>query len=218
MPSLFVTSCPSFLALLEGFCVSLPGRSPSEAEIVPSETIPEPYRRLLVHLNDMTSTLTKYHGEGIKLRVLEREVTDATLARHIVLETAETRRPVEYGAIRINLAALEGTARNEVLECRRPLGGILNAHGVPYECCPGGFFRVRSNELIDRVFQLDEPQWLYGRCNCLKETWGPKIAEVVEILPPGLPPGQVRTREETTSVVYRDPAGASRSTPRKIAK
>ncbi|MHC4403846.1 MAG: hypothetical protein ACYTG0_29670, partial [Planctomycetota bacterium] len=28
----------------------------------------------------------------------------------------------------------------------------------------------------------------------------------------------LRTRKETTSVVYRDPAGASRSTPRKIAK
>lgn len=176
--------CPKFLGLLHRFYAAHAEQPPLEAALLPPDEIPAPYRGLLVHRSDMTSTLQRHHGETVVLRVLDRKVADGELARHIVLEGARTRRPVEYGAARIRLDALDEGARREVLECRVPLGGILARHGVAFGCCPGGYFRVRSNALIERALGLARPEWLYGRCNCLADGDGATIAEVVEILPP----------------------------------
>lgn len=177
------THCPKFLALLAEFYAALPDEPPTDALLIDPQTMPQPQRRLLFHTRDMTSTLSAFHGEPVVLRVLHRVLEPGTLARHIVLETERTGRPVEYGAIRIQLRALPEDARNEVIECRKPLGGILNQHGVAYACCPGGFFAVRPNELMRHALRLERPRVLYGRCNCLSGASGEPIAEVVEILP-----------------------------------
>lgn len=182
--TLALLTCPKFLALLDRFYAGMPRRLPLEASLVAADDVPPPYRGLLVHRNDMTSTLQRHHGEKVALKVLERAVTDGCLERHIVLEGERTRRPLEYGAARIELGHLSEEARQQVLDCREPLGSILSTHRMVYECCPGGFFRIRSNELIGRVLQLDRPQWLFGRCNCLSDASGRTIAEVVEVLPP----------------------------------
>jgi hypothetical protein len=184
------SACPTLLSLLDDFYQAVPGHCLPDASVVDGGDIPEPYRRLLVHNSDMTSTLEKYHGEKIALRVLERKLTSDWLARHIVLEGMDSGRPVEYGAIRINLGALDHEVQEQVFECRDPLGGILNQHGVQYGSCPGAFFRVHSSELMNRVLGLDRPRWLYGRCNCLADLSGRTIAEVVEVLPPMAAPGR----------------------------
>ncbi len=181
--ALFVTTCPKFLGLLRQFYDRLPEQPPTDAELIEPEEVPQPHRSLLVHCNDMTPTLEGYHGEKIVLRVLQRSVTEESLSRHIVLEGLRTGKPVEYGAIRIDLGPLDEDSRRQVLECRVPLGSILNSHGVAHASCPGGFFRVRPNALIRRVLSLNGTPWLYGRCNCLSDSQGRMIAEVVEILP-----------------------------------
>lgn len=180
---LFVTTCPKFLSLLGSFYEALPESLPLNAELLDPGTIPEPYRGLLVHRSDMTSTLQRYHGEDVELRVLQKFSTGNLFCRHIVLEGTCSGRPVEYGAIRIRLDALNAPARRRVLECKIPLGGILKTCGIAHQSCPGGFFRVQSNELMNEVLELNGPQWLYGRCNCLSNASGETIAEVIEILP-----------------------------------
>jgi chorismate-pyruvate lyase len=182
-PTPLVRSCPTFLNLLGQFYAALPEPLSLEAVLVAPAVIPEPYRRLLVHANDMTSTLERFYGEQVELSVLHRWVDDDILSRHIVLIGAQSRRPVEYGAIRIHLPAMDETARQKVLECRLPLGGILKSQGVAHKGCPGGFFTVQANDLIRRALQLQGQPWLYGRCNCLSNAAGRTIAEVVEILP-----------------------------------
>jgi hypothetical protein len=179
-----IGQCSRLLTVLNRFYDGVPDRAPLAVELLDGASVPEPYRSLLVHQRDMTSTLAKYHGEAMHLRVLERTIGPSELDRHIVLETAESRRPVEYGAIRIHLRNLEAPLREEVIACRDPLGAILNRHGVFYGSCPGGFFQVRSGDLINKLFRLDRPWTLYGRCNCLSNGRGADIAEVVEILPP----------------------------------
>lgn len=180
----FLTTCPKIFGLLNHFYRTDPEQPPLEAHLLDPAELPEPYRRLLVHQSDMTSTLARYHEDEITLRVLERVLTPGSLSRHSVLVGRREGRPVEYGAIQISLDTLDEEARAKVIAGREPLGGILNARGIRYESCPGGFYRVRSNEVIDRVFALAGPQWLYGRCNCLTDLSGRTIAEVVEILPP----------------------------------
>ncbi len=179
-----VISCRTLLGLLNEFYEDLPDPPPLEAAVVDPADIPQPQRRLLVHYRDMTSTLQNHFGEPIALRVLDRKLDHDYYSRHIVLETAGTLRPAEYGAIRVHLPSLDESARAELLEGRTPMGEILNGRGLTYRCCPGAFFRLFSNALIDQSLRLETPQWLFGRCNCLAGEQGRTIAEVIEILPP----------------------------------
>ncbi len=182
--SLQVSACPRLIDLLQEFYPGEKEISPFETMAVAAELLPEPERSLLVHDRDMTSTLTRFHGDQLRLDVLQRRLHDDHLDRHIVLRTVSDHRPVEYGAIRIRLDGFDDAVREKILECVQPLGGILNEHKVGYKCCPGGFFKIRATDLMADVLELSEPTWLYGRCNCLSAVSGNLIAEVVEILPP----------------------------------
>lgn len=182
--SLLVSACPRLIGLLQEFYPGDPGLAPFEMMTIAADLVPEPERLLLVHDRDMTSTLTRFYGDELRLDVLERRLHDDHLARHIVLRTVSEHRPVEYGAIRIRFDGLDDDVRVKILEGVRPLGGILNEHNVGYKSCPGGFFKIRATDLMADVLELSEPAWLYGRCNCLSAAGGKNIAEVVEILPP----------------------------------
>jgi len=177
-------SCDHFLALLGEFYETLPEPPAIEVQFVPTESIPQPQRGLLVHFSDMTSTLTRHYGESLALKVLQRHQGPQWYRRHIILETVASRRPVEYGAMRILLPLLSEAARLEVLAARSPLGAVLARHQIAYRHCPGGFFKIRSNRLIERSLALPSPQWLYGRCNCMSDSVGRVVAEVIEVLPP----------------------------------
>lgn len=180
-------SCSKSLELLSLFLHGDRKGNAVDMEMIGPEQVPEPYHRLLVHERDMTSTLTDFHGEGVWLGVLEQRVTGGEVLRHVVLRGKRTGRPLEYGAIRIRLDPLTDPARREVLRSEVPLGGILNAMGITYRSCPGGFLRARPQEEIAQWLDLNasqQCQWLYGRCNCLSRGEGGTIAEVVEILPP----------------------------------
>jgi len=77
-------------------------------------------------------------------------------------------------------------ARAEVLKGAESFGGILNALGMPYRSCPGGFLRIRAEKRFADALRFSEgnwPDWLYGRCNCLARDEIGTLAEVIEILP-----------------------------------
>jgi hypothetical protein len=177
-------SCDHYLGLLRDFYESHPERPAIDLSFTSPDTLPQPQRSLLVHYSDMTSTLSRHYGESLVLRVLDRHQGPQWYRRHIVLETATSRRPVEYGAMRVLLPILSEAARAEVLEAKLPLGSILVRHGLNYRHCPGGFFSVHTNHLIEQALKLSWPQWLYGRCNCMSDEVGRVVAEVIEILPP----------------------------------
>ena len=157
---------------------------PLAQEEVGGARMPEPYRSLLVHDGDMTSTLETFHGEAIDLRLLDRRRTACALLRKVVLVGRESGRPLEFGAIRIDLHAFEPEARWRILQGRLPLGAILARHRVSYTSSPRLFFRLESDERIERKLELTEPATLYGRQNVLSDPAGRPLAEVVEILPP----------------------------------
>jgi hypothetical protein len=177
-------SCDKYLDLLRGFYKLMPDRPSLDPTFVSPESLPQPQRSLLVHYSDMTSTLTRHHGEAIMLRLLDRHEGPQWYRRHIVLETATSHRAVEYGAMRVLLPLLSEAARAEVLEAKLPLGAILARHRLNYRHCPGGFFRIHTNHLIEQALKISWPQWLYGRCNCMSDEVGRVVAEVIEILPP----------------------------------
>jgi chorismate-pyruvate lyase len=155
-----------------------------EVEAVAAERVPEPCRGLLVHREDMTPTLERHHGCAIHIRVLRREQRGDHYYREVVLLRDDNDQPVEFGAIRINLALFPPAARREILEERLPLGHILGGHAIPHFNRPKAFLRVVADDVINRALGLTGPNVLYGRRNTHLDPQGRPLAEIVEILPP----------------------------------
>lgn len=160
------------------------GDSMPAVEPVDAALVPPPYRDLLVHDRDMTTTLEDRFGGPISLRLLEVRRDGSWLRRQVVLLRDADERPVEYGAIRIDLSAFAPGAVRSIIECRRPLGAILHEHKVEHQCRPSAFFRFRSDPTTRSVFALRRDTTLYGRHTLLYDGGERTLAEVVEILPP----------------------------------
>jgi chorismate-pyruvate lyase len=154
---------------------------------VDGEALPEPYRSLLVHERDMTSTLEDFHNAGIHLRLVGRHQRDQEYFREVVLALDGTERAVEFGAIKIHLNRLPETVRQQILAERFPLGHILKDCGLPYLSRPKAFIRIASDKTINALLGLSGAHVLYGRRNTLFNPRSEPIAEIVEILPPAQP-------------------------------
>ncbi len=160
------------------------GKPLPKIEAVAGEDVPEPYKTLLVHNNDMTPTLEKFYGSSIHLSVLRRQQRNDFYSREVVLLLDSSGCPVEFGAIRINLALFPSAARRKILEEKTPLGQILHEHQILHTSRPKAFLRIEADEFIKSALQAKEGGILYGRRNTLADPEQRPIAEIVEILPP----------------------------------
>ena len=151
---------------------------------VDGEEIPEPYKRLLVHTSDMTSTLERFYEESVHIRVLGRRQEGDLYYREVVLCTESENKPVEFGAIKINLALFDDNAREQILAERWPLGRVLKDCGTSYSSWPKAFLKVASDPVINAALNLHGAHILYGRRNTLVNAEEQPLAEIVEILPP----------------------------------
>jgi chorismate-pyruvate lyase len=151
--------------------------------VIDGETIPEPYRSLLVNHGDMTPTLEKFHNAKLHLKVLGRSQVGHAYRRQVLLLDPK-ERPVEFGAIRIHLDVLLPEVQRQVLAGHRPLGGILIDNKVRHCSNPSVYFALTGDDLINNALGVTHPCTLYGRCNRLTADNGQVIAEVVEVLPP----------------------------------
>ena len=115
---------------------ALSGSSLPEIEEVATSHVPEPYRTLLVHQSDMTSTLERFHRQPILIRVLSRKRHGDFYYREVLLVTHDGTRVVEFGAIKINLSLFPEKSRQAILAESLPLGTILNTHGLAYSSRP----------------------------------------------------------------------------------
>jgi hypothetical protein len=158
--------------------LALPPLVPVEGEVVP-----EPYKRLLVHQDDMTPTLEKFYRRRLHLHVLGRRRKDDAYYREVTLLLDGTDQPVEFGAIRINLALFDPVAREEILKEKLPLGAILRERTISHSSRPRAFIRLASDPFINDVLKLSGAQMLFGRRNSLLDPKGRPLAEIVEILP-----------------------------------
>ena len=163
---------------------SLAKRELPAVEQVEGDDVPEPYRQLLVHNEDMTPTLEKFHEERIYLNVISRHHRGDFYFREVILLTQRKRRPVEFGAIKINLGLIPSAARRLILEEQEPLGTILNDFKIPHSSRPKAFLRLQADSFIKGALQLSGEQTLYGRRNTLFDPQQRALAEIVEILPP----------------------------------
>jgi len=151
---------------------------------VDGEAVPEPYKSLLVHERDMTSTLESFHKAAIHLRLVSRQQRGDEYFREVVLALDGTEQPVEFGAIKIHLNRFPDRARREILREHFPLGHILKEFAIENQSRPKAFLRIASDKTINGLLGLSGAQLLYGRRNTLLDSSGEPLAEIVEILPP----------------------------------
>ncbi len=153
-------------------------------DAVDGKDVPEPYKSLLVHGDDMTPTLEKFHGAEVHLTVMRRQQRGDFYFREVVLTLDGTNRPIEFGAIKMNLTLFSPAARKLILEEREPLGHILRDCAVAHASRPKAYLRVESDDFINSALQLTGRHTLYGRRNTHFDTQNRPLAEIVEILPP----------------------------------
>lgn len=153
-------------------------------EMIPGDAVPEPFRSLLVHANDMTPTLEAFHKSDIRLEILSRERRGDFYFREVVLRLKSNDHPVEFGANKVFVGRFSEEAREMILAEELPLGRILKDCGVRHRTEARAFLRVDSDELINRAFDLAQPVTLYGRKAVISDLQGRPLSEIVEILPP----------------------------------
>ncbi len=159
------------------------GIGPKAFNWIDSEAVPPPYKELLVHDRDMTSTLAKYHGSAISLEVLNVVHEDDEYAREVILYAKENQVPVEYGAIDIELDNYREAEQAAIIEGSEPLGSILNKMEHPYHSRPSGFFSIAAPRICRESFDCSEGTELYGRYNQLFSDEEKVLASIIEILP-----------------------------------
>lgn len=152
---------------------------------VPPAEVPAPYNELLVHEADMTPTLIQFHGSDIHLRVLSRHHRGDFYFREVVLLLHRDEKPVEFGAIKINLSLFPAAARRVILEERMPLGSVLGEYKIQHTSRPKAYIRLSAPDaFICEALELKTPTPLFGRRNTLFDPQQRALAEIVEILPP----------------------------------
>ena len=155
-----------------------------QIEMISGETVPEPFRSLLVHHNDMTPTLEAFHKSDIHLELLGRERRGDFYFREVVLRLNSNDQPVEFGAIKVYLGRFPEEAQDIILQEQLPLGRILKDCRVPHRTEAKAFLRVQSDTLIGEKFGLAQSVTLYGRKAVICDLQGRPLSEIVEVLPP----------------------------------
>ena len=153
-------------------------------EAIPGDSVPEPYRTLLVHNNDMTPTLESFHKSDIHLEILSRERRGDFYFREVVLRLNGDDRSVEFGANKVFLGRFPEESQVLILQEYVPLGRILKNNGIKHRTEAKAFLRVQADDLISRSFELNGLTTLYGRKAVISDLQGRPLSEIVEILPP----------------------------------
>ena len=153
-------------------------------EVIPGDEVPEPYRSLLVHKNDMTPTLETFHNSRIHLEIVNKDRRGGFYFREVILRLDHDEKPVEFGANKLHIGIFSEDAQEQILLEQVPLGRILEECGVRHQTEAKFFLRVEPDEIICRALELETPVTLYGRKAVITDHKGLVLSEIVEILPP----------------------------------
>jgi hypothetical protein len=152
-------------------------------EWLDGDEMPQPYRMLLVHEGDMTSTLERFHGSQIRLDVLRVGPPGGCYVREVILWRESDRRPVEYGMLEADIDAYPPGLRPAVLAGERPLGFLLNSARVSFVSRRLGLFRVAAERMAGLLPDGTGGGFRYGRYNQLLTADRRSLAKIIEILP-----------------------------------
>lgn len=88
----------------------------TDARMVPTEEVPEPFNRLLVHTFHMTVTVEEFYGEAVNVQVVSSQSEGDLYLRKILLTLSKSKRVIQFGLVRIDLTCLDPAVRDAILE------------------------------------------------------------------------------------------------------
>ena len=150
----------------------------------PPNELPARDRQLLVHAQDMTSTLANFHGSPLRVDLLQRRQSGDLYLREVFLRTQTAAAIVEYGVIAIALESFTTIQQVTIQAGHTPLGEVLHRFRIPFVSAPIGFFSVAAEHLAATPLAPPRDAVLYGRFNRLTKPMGDPLAWILEILPP----------------------------------
>lgn len=172
---------------LDDLFALFPARSDRpDTETVPADSVPEPYKGLLVHTHHMTVTVERFYGDAVDVRVLDARHAGDFYARKILLALRGTGRVVQFGIVQIDLSFLSPVVREEIIGQKTPLGRVLIRHNVLRTVRPVVYFRALVSPAMCDWFGLREPLPTYGRLGVIYTDHQPAI-RVAEIMAPVSP-------------------------------
>lgn len=101
-----------------------------EFRLVAVDDMPADYRTLLAHDAHMTVTVEAFHNSMVDVQVLDEHRDGAYYSRTSLLLCRKSRKIVQFGIMRIDLAGLPPIVREEIESRGTPLGRILIRHNV----------------------------------------------------------------------------------------
>ena len=154
---------------------------------VSTTTLTQPYDDLLNHQAHMTVTVESHHGEKVDVVVhRHHRRSDASgdwYAREITLETRETRKTVQYGIVRLNVAALAPEVWRRIESRQTPLGRVLIENNVLREVHLCELWEVKAGPALAELLKVEPGQVVYGRTALIYCDGEPAI-ELLEIVAP----------------------------------
>ena len=155
--------------------------APRPVRLAP-ERLPAPYRQLLAHERDMTSTLEGYFADRLAVRVVTTFRRGRVYYRRVLLALEQTGRPVGMGAVALRLGAFPPSVRARIVAQREPLGRLVHRAGLSFVSRPEAFFRLTPNAEMLGVFHMPAASPLYGRQSGAYLD-GKLIGHIIEVLP-----------------------------------
>lgn len=135
----------------------------AEAEHVASQTLPEPYHRMLAHNHHMTVTMESYYGCPVDVRILDRRLDGDFYNRKIVLLKHGTDQVVQFGLVRFDLGYVTKAVRDEIIAGQKPLGRVLIEHNVLRHIDLGAVLRVTAGPALAEYLRMPVGGVTYGR-------------------------------------------------------
>ncbi len=178
------TLAPDLPETLQRFILRACRLSPDAFHPLRGEQMPEPAQKLLVHRQDMTSTLAAFHGSAISVEILQSHQEEDCYLREVFLRAASTGAIVEYGVLAVALAQYTPEQRAAIIGGVAPLGALLHRFAIPFVSAPIGYFAIPFAALAEKGHPGSSDATCYGRFNCLAKPTGEPLAWILEILPP----------------------------------
>lgn len=147
------------------------------------EQCPEPYRRLLAHEAHMTVTVEQRHECEVDVEVLATATKASHYLRKIVLRRKSDGRVVQFGIVRLALAALQPAVRDEIMAQQIPLGRVLINHDVMRAVQLNSLWQVACGPDLCELFCVEQGHLSYGR-TALIYCDGEPAVELLEIVAP----------------------------------
>jgi hypothetical protein len=151
-------------------------------EPVAEEALPEMVRALLAHDDHMTVTVEAWHNSLVDVHVLREHSEGDLYARESLLLRQRDGWPVQYGIVRIDLAALPEIVRMEIESRALPLGRILIRRHVLRQVELQQLWRIEPGDRLRRMLRIGpETAEIFGRSARILVDGSPTV-ELLEIV------------------------------------